>query len=70
MGYPKLAADKDCAFPERKECNYGEGCERCEYMKYDNSKSTFDQNRWFCKFKRNNDTLKEKDKGVKKESVA
>lgn len=51
--YPKLADDEDCAFPNRDDCNYGKGYERCPYMKYDNSASIFDPNRWFCEFKRN-----------------
>ena len=48
--YPKL---KNCkTYPLREDCNYGENNaakrERCEYMKYYNSKSIFDPNRWIC----------------------
>jgi hypothetical protein len=48
--YPKLRA---ClTYPLRLNCNYGENAEsrwgRCEYMKYDDSKSIFDPRRWYC----------------------
>jgi hypothetical protein len=48
--YPKLRA---ClTYPLRQNCNYGENAEarwdRCEYMKYDDSKSIHDAARWFC----------------------
>jgi len=48
--YPKL---KNCnEYPLRKSCNHGENkvskWERCEYMKYDNSKSIFNDERWIC----------------------
>ena len=48
--YPKLRECK--TYPLRRACNYGENTtsrwERCEYMKYDNSKSIFDPTRWTC----------------------
>lgn len=48
--YPKL---RECKiYPLRRSCNHGENTisrwERCEYMKYDNSKSIFAPNRWVC----------------------
>jgi hypothetical protein len=48
--YPKLRV---ClTYPLRQNCNYGENTEsrwgRCEYMKYDDSKSIQDPARWFC----------------------
>jgi hypothetical protein len=43
--YPKLNQDRDCAYPERASCNYGEFFKRCEYMK---CKSFGD---WKCEFK-------------------
>ena len=51
MGYPKLNTLDKCAHPDRKECNYGDGYDRCEYMKYNNSKSIFDSTRWECIYK-------------------
>ena len=51
MTYPKFKKDKECAFPKRTDCNYGKGYERCPYMKYDNSRSILDPNRWSCTFK-------------------
>ena len=52
MIYPKLNDDKNCKYPERKDCNYGEGYDRCEYMKYDNSESIFSPTRWKCMYKK------------------
>ena len=49
--YPKLEKKDRCAFQERKYCNFGEGYNRCEYMKYNNSKDISDQNRWECIYK-------------------
>jgi len=48
--YKKL---RQClAYPLRQSCNYGENetarWERCEFMKYDESKSPFDPARWQC----------------------
>jgi len=48
--YPKL---RECKmYPLRRNCNYGENqtarWNRCEYMKYDNSKSAVDPTRWVC----------------------
>ena len=50
MVYPKFKAKEECAFPERLDCNGDtEDCKfRCEFMKYDNSKSIFDSTRWRC----------------------
>lgn len=50
--YQKLA---NCTiYPLRQSCNNGENkdfkWERCEYMKYDNSKSIFDGTRWICTY--------------------
>jgi hypothetical protein len=39
--YAKLADHSQCVYPTRLSCNYGEGFERCEYMKYVNG-------RWEC----------------------
>jgi len=36
--YKKFNKDEECAFPKRKNCNYGEDGGRCPYMKYNNSK--------------------------------
>ena len=48
--YPKLRECK--SFPLRHSCNYGEDersrWERCEFMKYDDSKSIGDPDRWHC----------------------
>lgn len=35
MTYKKFKEGKECAYPERTECNYNreKGTERCEYMK-------------------------------------
>jgi len=49
--YPKLNESK-CKFPNRLDCNSGCGYERCEFMKYDNSKSIYDSNRWCCSCKK------------------
>jgi len=57
MIYPKLKQKKDCAFPERLDCNV-----RCEYMKYNNSKSIDDPDRWECTFKKNIKKRNEKTK--------
>jgi hypothetical protein len=48
--HPKLRA---ClTYPLRLSCNYGENAEarwgRCEYMRYDDSKSIMDPTRWYC----------------------
>lgn len=55
MKYPKFKKDDECAFPERKNCNWDENdkdSRRCPYMKYNNSKSIFDSSRWECTFKK------------------
>lgn len=39
--YPKLADLPQCLHPERLSCNYGDGFERCEFMKYADG-------RWIC----------------------
>lgn len=57
MTYPKLKKQEECAFPKRIDCNGDtEQTEfkRCEYMKYNNSKSISDPTRWECKFKKEN----------------
>jgi len=51
--YPKLM---NCEiYPKRQSCNHGEtentDWDRCEYMKYDNSKSIYDSDRWQCTYK-------------------
>lgn len=51
--YPKLARKEDCAFLERDACNYTDTEKRCQYMKYNNSKSILDPSRWECIFKKN-----------------
>jgi len=43
--YPKLAAAPQCVRPERLSCNYGDGFERCEFMKYVSGS-------WVCEAKR------------------
>ncbi len=48
--YPKFS---DCdIYPKRQSCNHGStensDWDRCEFMKYDNSKSIYDSNRWEC----------------------
>jgi len=50
--YPKLEEKENCAYPERDNCNFDENTERCEFMKYDNSYSINDHNRWKCTFKK------------------
>ncbi len=50
--YPKLTTQDKCAYPKREDCNYGEGYNRCKYMKYNNSKSIFDSTRWECTYKK------------------
>jgi hypothetical protein len=50
MVYPKFKKDEDCAFPERKICNWDETLG--PYMKYDNSKSIFSPERWRCIYKK------------------
>ncbi len=57
--HPKLKPDEECAFPERDDCNYGEGYDRCPYMKYNNAKSIFDPTRWECTFKKSKKKGKE-----------
>ena len=32
--HPKLASPPKCVHPERLSCNYGDGFDRCEFMKY------------------------------------
>jgi hypothetical protein len=48
--YPKLRECK--VYPLRHTCNYGESAisrwNRCEHMKYDQSKSIHDPKRWMC----------------------
>jgi hypothetical protein len=72
--YPKFKDKKECAFPERDNCNWdeSEGSKRCPYMKYNNSKSIFDSTRWECIYKKqenksNNDKNKEDIKDNSKE---
>lgn len=48
--YSKL---RECrTYPLRRSCNYGENTEarwdRCEFMRYDDSKSILDPRRWYC----------------------
>ena len=50
--YPKFKEGKECAFPKRKDCNYGKDYNRCPYMKYNNSKSITDPTRWECIFEK------------------
>jgi len=52
MVYPKFKSKEECAYPDRQDCNGDTpDCKtRCEYMKYNNSKSIFDPTRWECKF--------------------
>jgi len=72
--YPKFKQNKECAFPERDNCNYDDEnpeSRRCPYMKYDNSKSIFDVTRWGCTYKKeekqsNCDNKKKELKGGKK----
>ena len=54
MNYPKFKSKEECAFPERKICNFSEceKIERCKYMKYNNSKSINDPTRWECIYKK------------------
>ena len=37
--YPKLNSKDKCAFPERDICNYDNNKDRCQYIKYNNSKN-------------------------------
>lgn len=46
--HPKLAADADCAFPERASCNHGDFFTRCPYMVY--NRTEYGGN-WRCTFK-------------------
>ena len=39
--HPKLAGEGKCVRPERFSCNFGEGFQRCAFMKYD-------AGRWTC----------------------
>jgi hypothetical protein len=39
--HPKLASPPRCIHPERLSCNYGDGFERCEFMKHA-------EGRWVC----------------------
>jgi len=39
--YPKLENPPKCLHPERLSCNYGDGFDRCELMKYSSGK-------WVC----------------------
>lgn len=50
--YPKLTKQKDCAFPERDNCNYDDDpkSERCKYMKFNKSKTIHHQDRWECTY--------------------
>lgn len=48
--YPKFKKNSECKYPERDNCNYDEKQKRCEFMKYDNSKSIFDSTRWRCTY--------------------
>lgn len=50
--YPKFKSGSACAYPKRKNCNYDDECSRCEFMKYNNSKTIFDSTRWECTFKK------------------
>jgi len=42
--YPKLKDDEECCYTNRQDCNYGEGYERCQFMK---CKST---SNWYCEY--------------------
>jgi hypothetical protein len=53
MSYPKFKQGKECAYHKRTDCNYGEGYNRCPYMKYNNLKRITDHDRWHCTFKPN-----------------
>ena len=66
--YPKFKENKDCAFPERSNCNYDKNNLRCKFMKYNNSKSIFDPTRWECTYQKevNGKQIKEKVKEEKK----
>ena len=52
MAYKKFKEDKECAFPEIKDCNGERNEKRCIYMKYNNSKSILDPTRWECTYKK------------------
>ena len=65
--HPKFKEKKNCAFPKRDDCNYGEGYNRCPYMKYNNSKSTFDSTRWECTFIKKKDKNKTEGKNGEKD---
>ena len=54
--YPKFKTGDACAYPDREDCNYSDKCSRCEFMKYNNSKSIFDSTRWECTFKKDDGT--------------
>lgn len=66
MKYPKLKNNNECAFPERKECNFSGKNKRCEYMKYDDSKSPFDPTRWKCTYEGKMAQITEPMQGIKK----
>lgn len=55
MSYPKFKPKEDCAFPERAICNYCDsaGLKRCQYMKYDKSKTILNNDRWKCTYDKN-----------------
>jgi len=57
MVYPKFKNKEECAYPKRKDCNGDtEDCKiRCEFMKYDDSKSISDPSRWRCIYKKTNE---------------
>jgi len=64
MIYPKLTPQHKCKYPERKQCNYDvldNDSKRCEFMKYDKSKTINDVNRWHCTYLQNVKKVNEKD---------
>lgn len=65
MAYPKFKKDNECAFPERKICNWDENdleSKRCPFMKYNNEVSIFSSERWHCTYQKDKDLLKSEQK--------
>lgn len=46
--YKNLADVPKCVHPDRLDCDSGEGHDRCEFMKYDNSQPIYSSSRWQC----------------------
>jgi len=48
MAYPKFKQKEDCAFPERRICNYCDcgNLDRCPYMK------CISMGNWYCTYKK------------------